>query len=174
MNADPSSSENAEAYKYYVDLGEKYRNLKSLGKLSFDLSSPTGADIERFVSHMHWIHWRARCIEIDCRNRIEHQNELLKLGMTSSQPSPRDVEEKKRLAESHHRIATYMIPELTRIVKECEGQIVDDSLKGDAAHSLQQARDALEIFQRIPVSVGRTSTPWKQFTPTNALRSIVL
>ncbi|KAG9038120.1 hypothetical protein FS837_001311 [Tulasnella sp. UAMH 9824] len=148
-NKDQYRRNNGTAYEYSVKLGRDDCDLESLSKLFFDLTEPTGANIGLLERHMYWLHWTAVCCEIDCQNRMVHEDEVLKRGMTSSEPDPPGVEKRNPFTERVIKVANYLIPELTRIVRECEVQSVEDSFKGDVDYSLRQARDAIEIFQRI-------------------------
>ncbi|KAG9021356.1 hypothetical protein FS837_007326 [Tulasnella sp. UAMH 9824] len=148
-NKDQYSRNNGTAYEYSVKLGRDDCDLESLSKLSFDLAQPTGADIGLLERYMYWLHWTAVCIEIDCQNRIALEDEVLKRRMTSSETDPPGVEKRNPFTERDIKVANYLVSELTRVVRECESQSVEDSFKYGVDHSLRQARDAIEIFQRI-------------------------
>lgn len=67
----------------------------------------------------------------------------------------------------------YLVPEVIRIVEECEGHQVPNEFKDDVDASLRQARLALEMFQRMPVSgVANLHAPGAVHPSPNELQFI--
>ncbi|KAG9026011.1 hypothetical protein FS837_004753, partial [Tulasnella sp. UAMH 9824] len=118
-------------------------------KLSFNLTSPCGDDVELFKYHMIWLNRKAKRDEMYCTSDIAHTNERVKGRTAPYGPDPLEAEPMRRFAERTIEVATYLIPEISRILEECENQPGGSSYI-DVEEGLRNGKEALEIFRRLP------------------------